>query len=444
MTATLPSSSQKNWLLPFFTIWTGQAFSLLGSQLVSFALVWWLTQTANSAIVLTTATIMGIVPQVLIAPFAGALVDRWNRRIVMMVADSLIALFTLGLAVLFLTGVAQIWHIYLLMFLRSTAGGFHWPAMQASTSLMVPKEHLSRIQGMNQVLQGAMSIFAAPLGALLLAWLPMQGILSIDVVTALMAVVPLLWVVIPQPAQETLATGSGVSIFWKDFVAGLRYALGWRGLVLIGLMATFVNLLLNPAFALLPILITRHFFVGIASDVQAMRFATLEAATGVGVIVGGLLLGIWGGFRRRIYTSMLGLLMIGVGSLAVGILPPGGYTLAIGLMFLLGVANPITNGPLFAVLQATVAPDMQGRVFTLISSVAAAMSPLGLIIAGPVAEYLGPQSWFVIGGIVTGLMGITGFFIPAIVNIENGSNAATHPATLPDSGALAPSPVDGD
>jgi DHA3 family macrolide efflux protein-like MFS transporter len=124
---------------PFFVIWTGQAFSLLGSQLVQFALVWWLTQTTGSATVLAFASMTSLLPAILLSPFAGALVDRWNRRIVMIIADAVIALATVALAVLYKQNVVQVWHIFALMFIRAVGGEFHWPAMLASTTLMVPK-----------------------------------------------------------------------------------------------------------------------------------------------------------------------------------------------------------------------------------------------------------------------------------------------------------------
>jgi DHA3 family macrolide efflux protein-like MFS transporter len=405
----------KRWAPRFFTIWGGQAFSLLGSQLVSFALIWWITRSTGSATALATATLVGLVPQVLLGPIAGALVDRWNRRLVMIVADSLIALFTLALAGLFAIGEAHIGHIYLLMFLRSVAGGFHWPAMTASTSLMVPKEQLSRIQGLNQMLQGGMSIASAPLGALLLEWLPLQGILALDVVTAAIAILPLFFFSIPQPDRNDLpAHAHGKSTVWDDFRAGLKYVASWPGLLIIGIMATLINFLLTPAFSLLPILVTKHF------NGQAIQLATLESFSGIGFIVGGLILSAWGGFKRRVVTSMLGLVGMGLGCLALGLLPATAFTLAVVAMFYLGVINPIVNGPLLAAVQAAVEPEMQGRVFSLIGSFSAAMSPLGLIIAGPVADYMGVQSWFIIGGVVCALMGVVGYFIPAVMTFEDG------------------------
>lgn len=438
MTTPLKSTQiTQAWAPRFFTIWGGQAFSLFGSQLVSFALIWWLTKTTGSATVLATATLVGLIPQVILGPLAGALVDRWNRRLVMIVADSLIALVTLVLAAFFAFGIAEIWHIYLLMFLRSVAGGFHWPAMTASTSLMVPREQLSRIQGLNQMLQGGMSIASAPLGALLLEWLPLQGILAIDVTTAVIAVLPLLFFTIPQPERNGQAEAlSGGSSVWQDFRAGLRYVAGWPGLLIIGIMATVINFLLTPAFSLLPILVTKHF------NGQAIQLATLESFSGIGFIVGGLLLSAWGGFKRQIITSMAGILGMGIGCLVIGFIPSSAFSLAVITMFFLGVINPLVNGPLLAAVQAVVAPEMQGRVFSLIGSVSAAMSPLGLIIAGPVADILGVQSWFIIGGVVCIVMGLIAFFIPAVMSFEDGRK--TDLAEVPAEVTLSSLPAEGD
>jgi DHA3 family macrolide efflux protein-like MFS transporter len=315
-------------------------------------------------------------------------------------------------------------------------GGFHWPAMQASTTLMVPKEHLARIQGLNQMLNGGMSIASAPLGALLLVILPMEGILAIDVFTAMLAVIPLFFFQVPQPERRDLQPeANGKSTFWQDFRAGFRYVWGWPGLMLIGVMATVINFLLTPAFSLLPILVTKHF------NGQAIQLATLESFSGIGFIVGGLILSAWGGFKRRILTSLAGLLAMGLGCLVMGLLTPSMFTIAVGTMLFLGIINPIVNGPLLAAVQAAVAPEMQGRVFTIIQTMAGGMSPIGLIIAGPIADKLGVQTWFIIGGVVTIVMGISGIFVPAIMHFEDGRNA-DHPAVLEKPGLLSPDLVE--
>jgi DHA3 family macrolide efflux protein-like MFS transporter len=400
-----------NWAARFFTIWTGQAFSLFGSMLVQFALVWWLTKTTGSATVLALATMVAMLPQVFMGPFVGALVDRWNRRRVMIITDSLIALTTVVLAALAAMGAMRVGHVFAVMFIRSVGGVFHWAAMQASTSLMVPDRHLARVAGLNQTLNGALQIVAPPVGALLWGVLPLYGILAIDVGTALLAVIPLCFISIPQPTVRRQA-GAPSSLF-RDVLEGVRYIWRWTGVRALLLMATVINFTINPGFALMPILITRHFGRG------ALELGWMESAWGIGVVVGGLVLSGWGGFRRRILTTLMGLVGMGLGVLVLGLVPPEGFVLALVAMFFAGTMNPITNGPVFAIIQARVAPELQGRVFTTIGSIAGAMMPLGTAIAGPVADWLGVRVWFLVGGAVCALMGVVSFFVPAIVDMED-------------------------
>jgi len=425
----------KRWKAPFFTIWSGQALSLLGSMLVQFALIWYLTVETSSATVLATASLVGLLPQVILGPIVGTLVDRWNRRAIMIIADGLIALATVVLVVLFALNSVEIWHIYLLMFVRSLAGGFHSNSMTASTSLMVPKEHLTRIQGVNQMLNGGLNIVAAPLGAVLLEWLPMQGILAIDVITAFFAIIPLFFIAVPQPErieQGQLQSAEKPTV-WQDFLSGLRYVLSWPGLMIVGVMAVLINFLLTPAFSLLPLLVKDYFGGG------AIQLSWVNSAFGLGIILGGLFLGVWGGFKRKIITSMVGLIGMGIGVMLVSITPPTGIYIAVGGALLTGIMQPITNGPLFAVMQSTVAPDMQARVFSLLGSLASGMSPIGLIIAGPISDKMGIQTWFLLGGSLCILMAIAGLFIPALMNIEE---KAAQNADIPEETLVEPIPGD--
>jgi MFS transporter, DHA3 family, macrolide efflux protein len=409
----------KSWKARFFTIWGGQALSILGSQLVQFALIWHLTVKTGSATVLATASLVGIMPGVILGPFIGTLVDRWNRRWIMLLADSVITLATIVLAVLFALDAAAIWHIYLVMFIRSLAGCFHGNAMTASTSLMVPVENLTRIQGINQMLNGGLNIVSAPMGAFLLAVLPLQSILAIDVATALIAILPLLFIDVPQP--ERIERGKvqheAQATVWQDFNAGLRYMLGWPGLLIIGLMTVGINFTIIPAFSLLPLMV-KDYFGG-----DAIQLGWVESAMGIGMIAGGGLLGVWGGFKRKILTSMIGLMGMGTGTLLIALAPSTAIPLAIGGALLVGLMNPLTMGPFFAVIQSTVEPDMQARIFSLMSSIGGGMAPIGLIIAGPVADRVGIQSWFLLGGSLCILMAAAGLFIPAVMNIEEKRSA---------------------
>jgi DHA3 family macrolide efflux protein-like MFS transporter len=395
-------------------IWTGQAFSLVGSQLVQFALVWWLTKTTGSATVLAFATMMALFPQIVLGPIAGALVDRWNRRRVLIVADGGIALATLLLAALYALGLVEVWHIYTLMLVRAAGSAFHWPAMQASTTLLVPERHLSRIAGLNQTIAGLANIGAPPLGALLLELLPMQGILAIDVVTAIIAIAPLLFISIPQPELEEDSTDDGVvASVLRDVKGGFRFVWGWRGMTLIIVIAMLLNLVGTPALSLLPIMVTDHFRGG------AAEYAWLESGWGVGMVLGGLTLGVWGGFKRRTTTAMLALAVQGVAIFATGLVPDNGFPLALTTIFFVGFLNPIINGCLVAILQVAVPPAMQGRVLTLVRGGALAMTPVGLAVAGPLADALSVQAWFLIAGVTSVAMGVGAFFVPAIMCIED-------------------------
>ena len=420
------------WKARFFTIWGGQALSIVGSQLVQFALIWHLTVATGSSTVLATASLVGMLPGVILGPIVGTMVDRWNRRWIMVAADSIVALATIALAILFALDAVAIWHIYLVMFIRSLAGCFHSNAMSASTSLMVPVEHLTRIQGVNQMLNGGLNVVSAPLGALLLGVLPIQGILAIDVVTALFAILPLCLMQIPQPERREphAAQGETQATVWQDFRAGFRCLLGWPGLLIVGLMTVGINFTIIPAFSLLPLLV-KDYFGG-----NAIHLAWVESAMGVGMIAGGALLGIWGGFERKILTSMLGLMGMGAGALILALAPAAAMPLAVGGALLVGFMSPLTMGPFFAVIQSTVEPDMQARILSLLSSVGGAMAPIGLLVAGPVADKIGIQAWFLLGGSLCVLLAVTGLFIPAVMNIEDKCSAALDQLSLGSEPAL--------
>ena len=414
MTKTQPNQpSTTRSMKPFFTIWIGQIFSLLGSELVQFALVWWLTKTTGSATVLALAAMMAVLPRVLISPIAGALVDRWNRRVVMILADGLIALAVIVLAVLFALDEVQIWQVYALMFIRATGAAFHWPAMQASTTLLVPDKHLSRIAGLNQALLGMASIAAPLLAALLLEVLPLQAILMIDVLTAVLAITPLFFIFVPQPERaETTEQTSKPSIA-TDLSEALRYLKAWPALLMVLVIAMVVNLLAFPAMSLQPLLVTEHFAGG------ALQLAWLQSTVGIGMVAGGITLSVWGGFKRRVVTGLVALGLSGIGFAVVGIVSANALPLALGAMLLAWFMNAIANGSLFAALQAIVPADMQGRVFTLLQSGAGVMVPLGLALAGPLASAMGVQFWFLSAGLAITVMGFGALLIPTILRIED-------------------------
>jgi DHA3 family macrolide efflux protein-like MFS transporter len=346
----------------------------------------------------------------------------------MIIADTTIAAATGVLILLFAAGIVQVWHVYAILLVRSLGGAFHHPAMTASTSLMVPKQHLARLAGMNQTLQGLLSIFAPPLGALLIGLLPMHGVLAIDIGTAALAVLPLLVLSVPNPPRQMAQVNGTIkrTTYWHDLHEGFTYVVKWPGLFGLILLAMMVNFLLIPSSSLTPLVITKVFGKGVA------ELGWTETIFGVGVIIGGLVLSAWGGFKRKIVTSLAGILGISTGVILVGIAPANLFLLILVANFVIGVTQVFANGPLMAIFQTTIEPDMQGRVFSLISAGATAMMPLSLLVAGPISDLLGVRIWYLIGGGLCILVTLAAFSIPAIMNIEhNRHHVPTPPGPSP-------------
>jgi DHA3 family macrolide efflux protein-like MFS transporter len=302
--------------------------------------------------------------------------------------------------------------------------------MQASTSLMVPKDQLTRVAGLNQTLNGVLSILGPPLGALLMGLLPLYDIMLIDVATAMLAIAPLLFVHIPQPKREASAAdgaqGGAKPSIWSDIREGLRYLRGWPGMMVLISMALIFKIAGTPAFALLPLLVRSHF------GGDAAQFSLMQALFGVGVVIGGVVLSIWGGFKRKIYTMLTALVLVSVAFLGLGLAPSTAFTMALGSALLMGLAIPFIDGPFMAIMQSTVSPEIQGRVFTLTISLLNITSPLSLAVAGPISDTVGLQMWYLVTGLVSAALGIAGFFIPAIVNIEENGHAQPETDTRPE------------
>ncbi|MEL7645017.1 MAG: MFS transporter [Anaerolineaceae bacterium] len=417
-----------HWLRNYLPMWVGQAVSLLGSGLVQFALVWYMTEKTGSATVLAMATFVALLPRVLLGPFAGALVDRLNRKMIMIVSDTAVALATFALVVLFHLGIAQIWHIYVALFVRSLCGSFQYPAMQASTSLMVPREHFARLGGINQAMYGVIDIVSPPLGALLISVMAMQAVLAIDLVTAAIAIALLaLFVHVPQPLRAETVEALTPERVLADVRNGLKYAMGWSGLFKVMVMASLINMLATPAFSLLPLMVTKIYGKG------AAEVAWLESALGLGIVAGGLLLGVWGGFRRRTATTLTGLIGMGAGITILGLTDSSTYGLAVAMMGVVGLMNALANGALGAIMQTKIPAEMQGRIFTVIGSLSSAASPLGMLLAAPVAERLGIRAWYLIAGIFCAAMGVYGFLKRDVYTLDDqepGGRLEAAPAAL--------------
>jgi MFS transporter, DHA3 family, macrolide efflux protein len=387
-------------------------------------LLWWITQTTNSASALAVAGMMALLPQALLGPLGGVLADRLNRRRVMIVADSVTAVCMVILITLFSTGTIQIWHAYLLMFVRSAMQAFQSPAASASTAMLVPKDWLGRAAGMNQTLQGMMTIAAAPLGALALAFLPIQGALMIDVVTAVLGIIPLFFYAIPQQHRARTDLGDGPTTLLADLHAGLRYVAGQPGILALFGVTALVVLTVLPTFSLTPLLVKQHFQGGVN------EVAFMEALAGIGIIAGGVLITALPIFKRRSITMLVSF-AVSCGTVALTALAPGNMLLlATFWWFISGVTYSTGNAPMMALLQSIVPNGFQGRVLSLLNTVMGLAGPIGLAIAGALAEAVGVRTTFIIGGTLSALICVAGLRLRPLREIESQGPSASGSALL--------------
>jgi DHA3 family macrolide efflux protein-like MFS transporter len=235
----------------------------------------------------------------------------------------------------------------------------------------------------------------------------------VDVITAIIAITPLLFIRIPQPVRADAAEMITPKRLLHDVAEGFRYMKNWKGLLYLTFIAAILNFLLGPAGTLSPLMVTQHFHKGV------WELSLLESSMGIGIVVGGLTLGVWGGFKSKISTSLTGVIGLGLGVLIFGLAPANFFWVALVGMVMLGFMSPIANGPLQAIMQSRVAPEMQGRVMGTTQSICTAMMPLSMLIAAPVAELLGLRVWYWLGGSLVILIGLGAFFIPSIMALDH-------------------------
>ena len=404
--------NNKPWVRNFVPVWIAQLVSLLGSLLAQYAIIWWLTLESGSAAVMAVSTLFGMLPAVLLGPFVGTLVDRYNRKWIMILSDFVIACLVGILILLFKLNVVQYWHIYLLMALRSIGGAFHGAALNASIGLMVPEDQLTRVSGINQTLQGIMAIVAAPLAALLMAMpaLSFSGLLSIDVVTAAIAILSIAMVVVPQPLRKEIALN--VSSFFNETREGVTYVWQWQGLRNLLFFLMMFGFFFMPLNALESLFVLQH----LRQDMAV--FSVIESAFGIGFMLGGVLLGVWGGFKKKVNTVLMGMVGIGISLVAHALTPPEHWWIAAASLGLCGLLLPILNGPVYAILQSVVEVSIQGRVFALQNSVNSGASVLALVLVGVLSDVLTVQHLLLYSGIGVCIMALWAVLSPSLQVIE--------------------------
>ena len=361
----------------FVIIWFGQLVSLVGSGLTGFAMGVWLYQQTGSVTLFALNALCFILPQALFSPFAGALVDRWDRRWAMILSDTGAGLSTLFLALLLFAGRLEVWHVYLATAFNALFSTFQWPAYSAATTVLVPKKHLGRASGMVQIGEAVSQLIAPAAAGALMVTVGLEGIILFDFATFVLAVVTLLAVRVPRP--ETSAEGAaGKGSLWKEAAFGWRYIVarpGLLGLLIFFSVNNFLWGMINPLLIPMLLQITTPDVLGYAASIA-----------GTGMLLGTLVMGVWGGPRRRI-LGVIGFEMIaGLLIPLLGLRPSMPLITAAG--FGIFFCMPIVNGSSQALWQSKVEPDLQGRVFSARRMIAMAASPLAYIIVGPLADNL--------------------------------------------------------
>ncbi len=359
----------------FTIVWAGQFVSLIGSGLTGFALGVWVYLTTGSVTQFSLIMLSTAVPAIAMSPVAGALVDRWDRRKAMILSDSGAALSTLAIAVLLSMNWLEIWHIYIVMAISSTFSSFQWPAYSAATTLLVPKNHLGRAAGMVQTAQAVGQIVAPALAGILLVTVEIWGVILIDFVTFLFALITLLMVRFPHP-KITAEGEAGKGSLLREAMYGWHYITARRGLFSLLIFFAATNFIFGFANVLyIPLLL---------SFTSPVMLGTLSSIGGVGMLAGGILMSVWGGPKRRIH-GILGFSLLSGAMVALGGLRPSVLLLG-GVIFVVLFTVPIMNGCSQAIWQVKTAPDVQGRVFAVRRMIAGSIMPLSYIAAGPLAD----------------------------------------------------------
>ena len=399
----------RNWKQDFYTIWAGQAVSLITSGVLQMAIIWHLTNTTGSAMVLSMATLVGFLPQAVLGSAIGVLVDRWNRKMVMIGADVIIACAGLVLTVISLSAELPVWIVMLILFIRSVGTAFHSPALSAVTPLLVPEEQLVKCAGYTQSIQSASFILSPAIAAFLYAKWGLNSAVALDVFGAIIACITVAMVHIPKQPIEALQQEN----FFTELRIGynaIRQNKALFTLLWIGAINMFIYMPINALFPLM----SMNYFEG-----STLHASVVEIVFSVVMLLGGLLLGAWGGFKKRMANIIGSIFLMGVSLTVSGLLPTNGFMIFAICCTLMGFSAPFYNGVQTALFQEQIQPEYLGRVFGLLGSIMSFAMPLGLVVSGAFADQIGVNRWFLFSGMAILLLAIIALCLPQLRKVDN-------------------------
>jgi MFS family permease len=432
----------------FVVVWLGQIVSVLASSMSHFGLTIWMYQQTESAMAMGLMQVAFITPFLLLSPIAGVMVDRHNRKLMMMVSDLTAIIATGSIFILLALGRLEYWHLYIAAALNGVGNTFQWPAYSAAITTMVPKEQYSRANGLMSLMEAGPGVLAPLLAGALLPFIGLVGLLSIDVATFFFAIGALLLAVVPQPVR-TAAGEEARGSLWHEAAYGFLYIFKRPSLLGLQLIFFFGNLFFGIAFTLMaPMILAR-------TGSNSVVFGAVQSAGAIGGVAGGIFMSAWSGFKRKVHGVLLGWMMSSIGLVFLGL--GQGLSIWLPASFLTALVSPLVNTSNQAIWQAKVAPDVQGRVFSARRLIAWFTNPISPIIAGTLADFVfepamrgdtamaahfgplvgtGPGAGMGLLIVLCGLLGllvpVIAYFIPAIRNAET---------ILPDHDQPAPAPV---
>ena len=415
---TPAGSVDSAWKKMVATFLVGQTITTFGSYLVQYAIMWHLTLTTKSGLVLALAAVFGFLPQAIVSVFAGVWADRVNRKTMIIISDSAIALATLGLALLMLSGVGDLWLIFLVMAVRSVGAGVQMPAISALLPQIVPSEKLMRINGINSSIQSALGLLAPVVAAAVYATMSLVAILFIDVATAIIGLS--LLALIAVPSLERVTSGDKPSYF-ADLKDGINYVFTHDLVRWVMAIFGIVFLLIVAPSNLSPLMVARNF------GTEVWMLTVLEVAFGIGMAIGGALMAAFAAKLDRLKTIISTSVIFGVLATVMGFTT--NLWLFYGLFFIVGVVVPAFSTSAFTLLQETVEPERQGRVFGFVGIVMSVAMPLGMAILGPLADVVSVELLLIVTGVATVVIAAIAVLLPAGKRAIAAAHASTGVST---------------
>jgi DHA3 family macrolide efflux protein-like MFS transporter len=399
-----PANTEIDWKKNTTLFLAGQGVSLFGSMLVQYAIGWYVTLKTGSGSMMTVFIITGILPMFFISPFSGVWADRFNRKNLINIADGAIAFATLLVAVFFLLGFE---HLGLLLFcagVRALGQGVQTPAVSSFIPQIVPEDQLTRVNGINGSIQSFTMLIAPMASGALLSFASIKIIFFLDVLTAVIGIgIVFFWVKVPAkdhpgPAADGDGAGRQGINYFRDIREGLRYIHGEGYILRLVALSIVFFVAVAPTAFLTPLQVMRDF------GAEVWRLTALELVFSGGMMLGGIVMGLWGGFKNKIYSMALSCVLFGIEAIALGLI--NNFWLYLGVMAIMGLTMPLYNTPSMALLQSTVDPAYMGRVFSVFGMASSLMMPAGMMLFGPLADVISIDMLLIVTGGVMVLLGI--------------------------------------